>query len=457
MARGIQAALANDCVYVSAAGTPIDSSFREDEYIRDQSLDPVDDFSTAEDSRQSMTDLSPATCLTVANPDLETVCGNSASPRQAAALAALIMEAAGGAHNAFPEALRAAVVGEKLQIEPQAKPLAVTAGPAVRKIRISSNPSEGWESYGIGDTIEVEITFSETVNVTGTPQLGLKVGNIIRRASYSRGTGTTVLVFSYTVAEDDEDTDGLGVEAGSLSVDNGVIEDGSENAAALNHAGLPRQAGQRVDGVKPSLMDSDAGGGERIQADTKLRRAARRIFDAVGRRFPRDVWRAKERGVTTVAVTGNAVTLALASSVVQGEAVTASYTKPPGKGRRSRSGTRRATSPWPSPIRQSRTGPGRRRSRQAGQLSARSRAADPVAAVGQGPPDARPAEGEFAASGGTADAPPADGELTASGRAADAPPAEVESSTAGCLAGTVTEANGGRDLPSPNHGSGRQE
>ena len=72
------------------------------------------------------------------------------------------------------------------------------------------------------------------------------------------GTGTTVLVFSYTVAEDDEDTDGLSVEAGSLSVDNGVIEDGSENAAVLNHAGLPHQAGQRMDGVKPALVAAAA-------------------------------------------------------------------------------------------------------------------------------------------------------------------------------------------------------
>ena len=34
---------------------------------------------------------------------------------------------------------------------------------------------------------------------------------------------------------------------------------------------------------------------------------------------------------------------------------------------------------------------------------------------------------------------------------------EAELSASGCLAGTVTEANGGRDLPSPSHGSGRQK
>ena len=99
------------------------------------------------------------------------------------------------------------------------------------------------------------------------------------------------------------------------------------------------------------------------------------------------------------------------------------------------------------------------------QTSARPDGELPVKAVRQdrgasgreGAADARPAEGEFAAPGSTADARPADGELTASGRAADAHPAEAELSASGCLAGTVTEANRGRDLPSPSHGSGRQK
>ena len=77
-----------------------------------------------------------------------------------------------------------------------------------------------------------------------------------------------MLVFSYTVAEDDEDTDGLIVEAGSLSVDDGVIEDGSENAAVLNHAGLPHQAGQGMDGVKPALVAAAAEGWGRL-SDTR--------------------------------------------------------------------------------------------------------------------------------------------------------------------------------------------
>ena len=327
MAQGIQAAVAEGCVYVSAAGKPIEFGDRERQYTPDRAPAPLDDFSTTEDPKGAMSDLSSTTCLVAANPDLETFCGSWASPRQVAALAALIIEEAGGAHNVFPEALRAAVVGTELQIGPQAGPLAETTGPAIRKIRIRSDPPQGRESYGIGDLIEVEITFSEAVNVTGTPQLGLRVGRVTRAAGYSEGAGTTVLTFSYTVAGGDEDSDGLSVKTDNLWLNNGTIEAGSGNHAELTHPGLPHQLGHRVDAVTPSLLDSDAA----AVSGSKLTLSYDELLDGSSTPSAGDfrvMVAGKERGVTTVAVTGNAVTLALASSVVQGEAVTASYAKP---------------------------------------------------------------------------------------------------------------------------------
>ena len=327
MAQGIQAAVAEGCVYVSAAGKPIEFGDRERQYTPDRAPAPLDDFSTTEDPKGSMSNLSSATCLIAANPDLETFCGSWASPRQVAALAALIIEEAGGAHNVFPEALRAAVVGTELQIGPQAGPLAETTGPAIRKIRIRSDPPQGRESYGIGDLIEVEITFSEAVNVTGTPQLGLRVGRVTRVAGYSEGAGTTVLTFSYTVAGGDEDSDGLSVKTDNLWLNNGTIEAGSGNHAELTHPGLPHQLGHRVDAVTPSLLDSDAA----AVSGSKLTLSYDELLDGSSTPSAGDfrvMVAGEERGVTTVAVTGNAVTLALASSVVQGEAVTASYAKP---------------------------------------------------------------------------------------------------------------------------------
>ena len=324
MAQAVKAAVRNGCVYVSAKGNQVKSRVWGGETASDQ-LPPIpDDLSTTGDSAGSNSDLSRATCVTAAIPDFETFCVSSASLPQAAAMVVLILESAGGAHNTSLEELRAAITGGGLGIEAESTPLKVATGPVVRKIEISSNPPEGRETYGIGDAIEVTVTFSEPVTVAGTPQLGLRVGSLTRSASYSGAAGTTALVFSYTVAEDDEDTDGLSVEADSLSVNNGVIEGGSDNAAELNHAGLPDQAGQRVDGVKPSLLDSDAA----MASGSTLTLNYDEMLDGSSAPSAEDFRvsvAAESRDVTTVAVTGNAVALALSSPVVQGDAVTVSY------------------------------------------------------------------------------------------------------------------------------------
>ena len=285
----------------------------------------ADDLSNTGDSAGRAVSLSRATCVTAANPDFATFCVSSAPPPQVAALVALTLEAAGGAHNTSLGELRSAVTGGGPGIEAESRPLNVATGPAVHKIEISSNPPEGRETYGIGDAIQVTVTFTEPVAVAGTPQLRLRVGSLTRSASYTGGAGTAALVFSYTVVGDDEDTGGLSVEADSLSVDHGVIEDGSENAAELNHAGLPDQAGQRVDGVKPALLDSDAA----AVSGSTLTLNYDEMLDGSSTPSAEDFRvsvAGERRDVTTVVVTGNAVTLALASSAVQGDTVTVSYT-----------------------------------------------------------------------------------------------------------------------------------
>ena len=324
MAQAVQAAVRSGCVYVSARGNPVHSRVREGETAPDPLPPMADDLSNTGDSAGRAVGLSGATCVTAANPDFETFCVSSAPPPQVAALVALTLNAAGGAHNTSLEELRAAVTGGGPGIEAESRPLKVATGPAVQKIEISSNPPEGRETYGIGDTIEVTVTFGEVVNVAGTPQLGLRVGSLTRSASYSGGAGTAALAFSYTVVEDDEDTDGLSVEVDSLSVGHGAIEDGSDNAAELNHAGLPDQAGQRVDGVKPALLDSDAAAVSGSTLTLNYDETLDGSSTPAAEDFRVSV-AGERRDVTTVAVTENAVALALASPVVQGDAVTVSY------------------------------------------------------------------------------------------------------------------------------------
>src|SRR5262249_24004318 len=59
---------------------------------------------------------------------------------------------------------------------------------------VTSSTSNG--TYATGASISIQITFSEAVNVTGTPQLALNSGGT---ASYTSGSGTSTLNFGYTV------------------------------------------------------------------------------------------------------------------------------------------------------------------------------------------------------------------------------------------------------------------
>ena len=68
-----------------------------------------------------------------------------------------------------------------------------TTAPAVTGV--SSATASG--TYGVGSVIDITVAWSKAVVVTGTPELALNSGGT---ASYSSGSGTSTLTFSYTVA-----------------------------------------------------------------------------------------------------------------------------------------------------------------------------------------------------------------------------------------------------------------
>ena len=127
-----------------------------------------------------------------------------------------------------------------------------TTPPAVNKIAISSDPGPD-ATYAAEDEIRATVTFSETVEVTGTPQLSLELGEGRPTADYEGGSGTATLVFAYEVAGEESDTDGVSIEADSLSLNGGTIKDGADNDAVLDHEAVAPQVGHQVDGVKPEL------------------------------------------------------------------------------------------------------------------------------------------------------------------------------------------------------------
>ena len=131
-----------------------------------------------------------------------------------------------------------------------------TRTPTVSTVEIASDPETN-RTYAAGDEIQVAVTFSETVEIEGTPWLRLELGGTVRTATYRGGSGTAKLVFAYEVADGDSDTDGVSIEADSLSLNGGTITDGADNDAVLNHEAVAPQAGHKVDGVKPELATND--------------------------------------------------------------------------------------------------------------------------------------------------------------------------------------------------------
>ena len=136
-----------------------------------------------------------------------------------------------------------------------------TTSPTVSSVAITSDTGDDEVYldddgvYGIGDKIEVTVTFDEDVAVTGSPQLEITIGSNAKDAAYKSTTGSKV-VFSYTVAVGDSDTDGISVGADKLSLNGGTIKDGADNDADLSHSALSAQSGHKVDGIRPAITSA---------------------------------------------------------------------------------------------------------------------------------------------------------------------------------------------------------
>ena len=97
----------------------------------------------------------------------------------------------------------------------------------VSTVTVTSTPllmaagSTSADTYGVGETIEFTVTFSAAVTVIGGPEFAFCLGTESctsgspppgrRLAALSSGSGTTALVFRYTVVATDVDTNGIWV------------------------------------------------------------------------------------------------------------------------------------------------------------------------------------------------------------------------------------------------------
>ena len=192
----------------------------------------------------------------------------------------------------------------------------VAGAPSVAEIAITSEPGA---AYAAGEEVEVTVIFTRPVTVTGTPGLGLTIGTTTRPMVYQDArSASEVLVFAYTVADGESDTDGVSIPENSLE---GTIRDSAnQDAAILTHAAV--DADHTVDGVTPELDTAAADGAvvtltfDEVLDETSIPAEDAFTVTAAGATL----------SVDSVEVSEMVVTLTLGSHVVHGQVVRLDYT-----------------------------------------------------------------------------------------------------------------------------------
>jgi hypothetical protein len=109
-------------------------------------------------------------------------------------------------------------------------------------------------SYKVGQVIPVNLTFSEPVTVTGSPQITLETGVTDSLVNYTTGSGTTTLTFNYTVSPGDTTADLDYLSTSALALNGGTIKDAVGNNATLT---LPQVGGiASISGQKAIVVDT---------------------------------------------------------------------------------------------------------------------------------------------------------------------------------------------------------
>ena len=134
----------------------------------------------------------------------------------------------------------------EIELDPNNAAAAGTIPRHVIGAGVASTPGAG-DAYVLGETIDLEITFSEDVRVQGTPTLALEIGEVTRQVPMSAYSGAK-LTFSYIVAAGDTDTDGVSVPRDGLTLPDGasITNLSGRTDAVLQFLGFGNQAGHKV-------------------------------------------------------------------------------------------------------------------------------------------------------------------------------------------------------------------
>ena len=161
----------------------------------------------------------------------------------------------GGSFNDFDRPFKIEVIGTE------------AVAPTISLIELTSDPNDDGRpgddgTYAIGDTVEATVTFTRAVTVddmsgNNKPQLELDVGGSPKQAEYTSGSGSTELVFSYTVAENDEDNDGIAIGSNKLTLNGGTIKTLNADAELAHDARSADSDHKVLDAVRPTFVSTE--------------------------------------------------------------------------------------------------------------------------------------------------------------------------------------------------------
>ena len=197
-------------------------------------------------------------------------CGSEAPPPTPELIKGLILLPPGYDEPGTPQPtpLPAALTPAPTPAQTEPTPPSADAAPPIpiAGISFAGQPLNSTQTYYCGDEVKVSFSFEGNVEVIGRPQAPLLVGYAVRYAAFANIAehDPTTVYFTYTIQEDDRDSDGI-VLLGSYLADAGnyIRKQGSEtthNIAIGATEPLHDPGGSKVDGpcLRPDFSENAA-------------------------------------------------------------------------------------------------------------------------------------------------------------------------------------------------------
>ena len=158
----------------------------------------------------------------------------------------------GGWRSSSSDALRAGAAGASGRII-----FVYTKSVATISSLSITSTSGADNTYSIGNAITATVSTSEAITVTGSPIIPI-VGLTSKNFTYSSGSGTSTLLFTYTVVEGDSASAGIAITANTLSLNSGSMLDTGGLALTLTHVAVTASGSHKVDGVRPTITGTSS-------------------------------------------------------------------------------------------------------------------------------------------------------------------------------------------------------